>query len=68
MAVTSQVRQPLGFAGALVADWQAAGLIKPAVLKPVFTTIEQGLVVRTIGKLSAGDLRVLRETVVQVVG
>ncbi|HRP77387.1 MAG TPA: type II toxin-antitoxin system PemK/MazF family toxin, partial [Rhodocyclaceae bacterium] len=47
MAITGQVRQPLGFAEALVADWQAAGLIKQSVLKPVFTTIEQGLVLRS---------------------
>lgn len=65
MAITSQVRQPLRFAEALVNDWQAAGLIKPSVLKPVFTTIEQGLVVRTMGKLSGSDLR---ETVAQVIG
>jgi mRNA interferase MazF len=68
MAITSQMRQPLGFAEALVANWQAAGLIKPSVLKPVFTTIEQGLVVRTMGKLSADDLRALRETVAQTIG
>ena len=68
MAITSQVRQPLGYAEALVADWQAAGLIKPSVLKPVFTTIEQGLVVRTMGKLAAGDLRALREVIAQTVG
>ena len=68
MAITSQVRQSLGYAEALVADWQAAGLIKPSVLKPVFTTIEQGLVVRTMGKLSAGDLRALRETIAQAIG
>ena len=68
MAITSQVRTPLGFGEALVADWQAAGLIKPSVLKPVVTTIEQGLVVRTIGALSAADLRTLRETIAQVIG
>ena len=68
MAITSQVRQPLGFAEVLVADWQAAGLIKPSVLKPVFTTIEQGLVVRTMGQLSAGDLRALRETIALTIG
>ena len=68
MAITSQVRQPPGFSEAAVADWQAAGLIKPSVLKPVFTTIEQGLVVRTMGTLSANDLRTLRETVAQVIG
>jgi len=68
MAITSQVRTPLGFGEALVADWQAAGLIKSSVLKPVVTTIEQGLVVRTMGALSAADLRSLRETIAQVIG
>lgn len=68
MAITSQVRQPLGFGEAHVADWQAAGLIKPSVLKPVFTTIEQGLVVRIMGKLSAADLHTLREAIAQVIG
>lgn len=68
MAITSQVRTPLGFGEALVADWQSAGLIKPSVLKPVFTTIEQSLVIRTMGKLSAADLRTLREVVTQVIG
>jgi mRNA interferase MazF len=68
MAITSQVRQPLGVAEAPLGDWQAAGLIKPSVLKPVFTTIEQGLVVRTMGKLSAGDLRALREAIAQAIG
>lgn len=68
MAITSQVRTPLGFGEALVADWQAAGLIKPSVLKPVVTTIEQGLVVRTMGALSTADLRSLRETIAQAIG
>jgi mRNA interferase MazF len=40
MAITSQVRTPLAFGEALVADWQAAGLIKTSVLKPMFATIE----------------------------
>ena len=68
MAITSQVRSPLGFGEALVTDWQGAGLIKPSVLKPVFTTIAQGLVIRTMGKLSTADLRALREVVAQVIG
>ncbi|MFH1870705.1 MAG: type II toxin-antitoxin system PemK/MazF family toxin [Pseudomonadota bacterium] len=68
MAITSQVRTPLGFGEALITDWQAAGLIKSSVLKPVLTTIEQGLVIRTMGALSAVDLRSLRETITHVVG
>ena len=61
MAITSQVRTPLGFGEALVADWQSAGLIKLSVFKPVFATIDQGLVVRTLGALSTDDSRTLRE-------
>lgn len=68
MAITSQIRQPTGFGEALVADWQAAGLLKPSLLKPVFTTIEQALVVRTMGALSVADLRTLREAISQVIG
>lgn len=68
MAITSQVRQPLGFAEALLADWQAAGLVKPSVFKPVLTTIEQSLVVRTMGTLSATDQRTLREVIAQAMG
>lgn len=64
MAITSQIRTPLGFGEAFVADWQKAGLIKPSVLKPsvlkpVLTTIEHGLVARTMGKLGGPDLATL---------
>lgn len=63
MAITSQVRTPLGFGEAMVADWQAAGLIKASLFKPVFATIERTLVVRMMGQLSAADAKTLREIV-----
>lgn len=68
MAVTSQVRAPLGFGDAMVADWQGAGLVKESMLKPVFTTIEQGLVLRVMGHLSVADIKTLREVVGDVIG
>lgn len=68
MAITSQVRAPLGFGEAFVADWQSAGLIKLSVFKPVFATIEQSLVVRTLGTLSIADVRTLREAVALSIG
>ena len=67
MAITSQVRALMGFGEALIADWQAAGLIKPFAMKPVFTAIQQSLVVRSMGRLAANDLRTLRETLAQVI-
>jgi len=68
MAITSRVRQPLGFGEMFVTDWQAAGLIKPSIVKPVFTTIEQVLVVRSLGTLTTVDVRMLRETISQIIG
>ncbi len=68
MAITSKIRQPLGFGEAQIAEWQSAGLIKPSVLRPVFTTIEQSLVIRSLGKLTAADQRVLREVIQQIIG
>ena len=68
MAITSQVRTPLGFGEAMVTDWQSAGLVKTSVLKPVFTTIEQGLVLRSMGALSKGDLQNLRAVIARVFG
>lgn len=68
MAITSQIRMPLSFGESLIADWQIAGLIKPSVFKPVLATIEQGLVARSMGKLSANDLPALRIIIGQIVG
>lgn len=44
------------------------GLIKASMLKPVFTTIDRGLVIRTIGALSAADAKTLREVLADVIG
>jgi len=38
------------------------------VLKPVFSTIEQGLVLRVMGQHSAADLRTLQGLLRQVIG
>jgi hypothetical protein len=38
------------------------------VLKPVFATIEQGLVLRVMGHLSVADVKTLRELVGDVIG
>jgi mRNA interferase MazF len=68
MAITSQVRTPLAFGEAMVSDWQGAGLVKLSVLKPVFTTIGQDLVLRIMGRMSAADIRTLREVIGDVIG
>lgn len=52
----------------MVADWQGAGLIRPSVFKPVFTTIEQGLVLRVMGHLLTPDLKTLRKAINEAIG
>ena len=42
MAITSRVRAAAAHE-ALIQDWQAAGLLKSSVMKPVIATIEQPL-------------------------
>jgi mRNA interferase MazF len=68
MAITSQIRQPLGLAETLIQDWQAAGLIKTSLLKPVITTIEQRLVIKTLGHLSHQDSLALRASIQMIIG
>lgn len=68
MAVTSQLRSAAAFGEAVVQDWQAAGLIKPSVVKPVIATIEQRLVRKALGTLSSSDQQRLREAIKQIVG
>jgi len=68
MAITSQMRQPLGFGEALVSDWQGAGLMKASVLKPVLTTIEQTLVVKTMGTLCTADIQTLQTLLGELIG
>jgi mRNA interferase MazF len=68
MSITSQIRIPLAFGETFISDWQTTGLIKASVLKPVFTTLEQGLVIRTLGVLSVGDLQQLRTVLATAIG
>jgi mRNA interferase MazF len=52
MAITSQVKKPLKSGEVEIIDRQKAGLLKPSVIKPVFTTIEKKLILRTMGALA----------------
>ena len=68
MAVTSQA----GTAGAIgevqVKDWRNAGLIKPSIIKPVITTVEQTLVIRRLGQLKREEEEALRKAISKILG
>ncbi len=66
LALTSRVRQPLGFGEAVVDRWREAGLLKPSVMKPVVATLEQALVRQRLGQLTASDMAALRGVLAQI--
>jgi mRNA interferase MazF len=68
MAVTSQLRPDPRSGDVLIRDWQAAGLLKPSVVKPVFATLEQRLVLRRLGALDDDDQAALRKAISEVIG
>jgi mRNA interferase MazF len=68
MAITSQLRASAALGDVWIGQWQGAGLIKPSAVKPVFATLEQGLVLRRLGVLAAADQTILRKTIAEVVG
>ena len=67
MAITSQRRPNPGLGDVGLASWQAAGLLKPSVVKPVFATLEQRLVLRTLGTLAADDQATLRKAIGDII-
>jgi mRNA interferase MazF len=68
MAITSQLRGSNAFGEVIVQDWQAAKLLKPSAIKPVLATLEQTLVIKTLGRLSLRDQQALKETISKIVG
>jgi mRNA interferase MazF len=68
MAITSQVRAPLAFAETLVADWQAANLLKVSVVKPLLATLEQSLIIRQLGTFTSLDQAALKKVLGLILG
>ena len=68
MAITSQLRPAPTVGEVAVAQWQAAGLLKPSVIKPLITTIEGPLVIRQLGALHPDDLASLRRVLATIIG
>lgn len=68
MAITSQPFTTQDFASFAIIDWEAAGLLKPSFAKPVLTTLEQTLVIRSMGNLSPRDQHSLHQILAQILG
>ena len=68
MAITSQIRSVGYFGDVSVENWKQAGLLKPSVIKPVFTTIEKVLVIGKFGRMGDQDLSSLQEALKIIFG
>ncbi|MDE2239113.1 MAG: type II toxin-antitoxin system PemK/MazF family toxin [Rhodospirillales bacterium] len=68
MAITSQFRPSPALGEVWLRDWQTAGLLKPSAVKPVFATLEQALIIRQLGTLTAADQADLKNAIVRVIG
>lgn len=68
MAITSQVKAELVTGEAILQDWQAAGLAKPSMLKPLIATLEQAQIVKVMGQLSAADQQRLGNVLQKILG
>jgi mRNA interferase MazF len=60
MAVTSQIKPASIISEVIIQNWQAAGLLKPSAIKPVITTIEKPLIIKTMGRLKENDQKTQR--------
>jgi len=52
----------------ILEEWQKAGLLKPSVIKAIFTTIEKVLVIKTLGCLVTRDASALQESLKMILG
>ncbi len=68
MAITSQIKTELAIGEAILQDWQAAGLVKPPMFKPLIATLEQVQIVRGMGKLSPADRKELKIVLQKILG
>ena len=68
MAVTSQAKPSSMVGEVIVQEWRDAGVLRPSVIKPVITTIEKSLVIRTIGQLKEDDMKALEEMLTMILG
>jgi mRNA interferase MazF len=68
MAITSQMRGGGTFGEIAIEDWQAAKLLKPSAIKPIFATLEQTLVIKSLGKLSRRDCHAMKEAIGKILG
>jgi len=68
MAITGRLSGYSRIGEVIISDWKGAGLLKASTIKPILTTIEKSLIIRSLGQLRQEDLLSLKETLTLVLG
>lgn len=68
MAVTGHLSGYPRIGEVVVSDWKEAGLLKASTVKPILTTVEKPLIIRTLGQLRQRDLSALKDALKMVLG
>ena len=68
MAATSQIKAPRPFGEITITQWKQAGLLKPSVIKPIFTTVEKKLILKKLGRLGEKDRQYLQKNLSMLLG
>ena len=68
MAVTGHLSDYPRIGEVVVSDWKEAGLLKVSTIKPILTTIEKTLIIRSLGQLRQRDLFALKDTLKMILG
>jgi mRNA interferase MazF len=67
-AITSNLSPPFRPGDTLLADWSAAGLLKPSAVRGVVATIDKTDVIRKLGALPVGDLAAVERGIAEILG
>ena len=68
MAVTTRTWDVASGGEVAFRNWREAGLLRPSQLKPILTTLDRRLVVRTLGRLQAVDRAAVQRLLDQILG
>jgi mRNA interferase MazF len=68
MPITGQLHQQENRYAVAIEDWQAAGLLKPSVIKPVVGTYEKSELHKKLGRLSAPTRLAIKRSLAGMLG
>ncbi len=68
MAITGHLSDYPRIGEVGISDWKEAGLLKTSTIKPILTTVEKTLIIRTLGQLRRRDLSALKDGLSMILG